>query len=221
MNLRIREERETLRQIADRRKQQKVDEKQLAKEKKKEEKRVLAETLKVCVVSRDHTVIYRKHYRSKRLINLSFQEWSKIRDDLECDDLKDLPSPIPVQCAIPNGIFGDFIMVLEFFLAFGEELQLKDAFPGGLTFELLERAVIENEVSGPLSDILQVLLKSLFDFQDTEAEEVKEAHSTTTPLAETETSMPEGGLTYQVTEENVFSSTLPYISCYCTTGNST
>lgn len=44
---RIREERESLRQIADKRKQQKVDEKQLAKEKKKEEKRVLAETLKV------------------------------------------------------------------------------------------------------------------------------------------------------------------------------
>ena len=44
---RIREERETLRQIADQRKQQKVDEKQLAKEKKKEEKRVMAEYVKV------------------------------------------------------------------------------------------------------------------------------------------------------------------------------
>lgn len=44
---RIREERENLRQLADQKKQQKVDEKLLAKEKKKEEKRVLAETLKV------------------------------------------------------------------------------------------------------------------------------------------------------------------------------
>jgi hypothetical protein len=48
-NGRIREERETLRQIADQRKQQKVDEKLLAKEKKKEEKRVMAEYVKVCL----------------------------------------------------------------------------------------------------------------------------------------------------------------------------
>lgn len=89
------------------------------------------------------------------------------------------------------------MMVLEFFLAFGEELQLKDAFPGGLTFELLERAVIENEVSGPLSDILQVLLSSLFEFQDAESEEVKEAQNTTTTVPDPE--VAEGGLTYQGT----------------------
>lgn len=87
-------------------------------------------------------------------------------------------------------------MVLEFFLGFGEELQLKDAFPGGLTFELLERAVVENEVSGPLSDILQALLSSLFEFQDAESEEVKEAGYTTSGVQETE--VAEGGLTYQV-----------------------
>ena len=85
-------------------------------------------------------------------------------------------------------------MILEFFLCFGEELQLKDAFPGGLTFELLERALVENEVSGPLSDILQVLLSSLFEFQDAEAEEVKEAHSDTPADPE----VAESGPTYQV-----------------------
>jgi hypothetical protein len=46
---RIREERETLKQIAERRKQQKNDEKLQAKEKKKEEKRVMAEYAKVKV----------------------------------------------------------------------------------------------------------------------------------------------------------------------------
>ena len=112
---------------------------------------------------------------------------------MECDDLKELPLPSPIQCAIPNGLFGDFVMVLEFFLCFGEELQLKDAFPGGLTFELLERAVVENEVSGPLSDILQVLLSSLFEFQDAEAEEVKEAHS-----GAPDPEIAESGPTYQV-----------------------
>jgi len=84
-------------------------------------------------------------------------------------------------------------MVLEFFLCFGEELQLKDAFPGGLTFELLERAVVENEVSGPLSDILQALLSSLFEFQDAEAEEVKEAQS-----GAPDPEVTESGPTYQV-----------------------
>lgn len=47
LNYRIREERETLKQIAERRKQQKIDEKLQAKEKKKEEKRVMAEYAKV------------------------------------------------------------------------------------------------------------------------------------------------------------------------------
>lgn len=121
---------------------------------------------------------------------------------MECDDLKDLPAPTPVQCAIPNGMFGDFLMVLEFFLAFGEELQLKDAFPGGLTFELLERAVVENEVSGPLSDILQILLTSLFEFQEAESEEVKESQNSS-GTSESETA--EGGLTYQVHSRMKFS----------------
>lgn len=93
-------------------------------------------------------------------------------------------------------------MVLEFFLGFGEELQLKDAFPGGLTFELLERAVVENEVSGPLSDILQVLLSSLFEFQDVESEEVKEAGSTVSGTHDNE--VAEGGLTYQVRKRLAF-----------------
>jgi len=166
--IKIREERESLRQFADRRKQQKIEEKQLAKEKKKEEKRAMAEYVK---------------------------EWSKQRDDLECDDLKDLPIPIPVQCRIPNGLFGDFLMVLEFFHCFGEELQLKDNFPAGLTFDLLERAVFENEVSGPLSDIIQVLLSSLFEYQDAEAEEVKEANSGDQQDQE----VTESGPTYQGT----------------------
>ena len=101
--------------------------------------------------------------------------------------------PTPVQCHIPNALFGDFLMILEFFHCFGEELQLKDAFPGGLTFELLERAVVENEVSGPLSDILQILLGSLFEFQEAEAEEVKESHD-----GDQEQEITESGPTYQV-----------------------
>lgn len=106
-------------------------------------------------------------------------------------------------------------MVLEFFHCFGEELQLKETLPYGLTFELLERALVDNEVSGPLSDILevylhrktqfnglvtksslllQVLLVSLFEFQDAEAEEVKEASSGD----QHEQEVTENGPTYQV-----------------------
>ena len=110
--------------------------------------------------------------------------------------MKDLPHPTAVHCAIPNGLFGDFLMILEFFFSFGDELQLaKDAFPAGLSFELLERAVVENEVSGPLSDILQVLLSSLFEFQDAEAEEVKEAQNGDQPQ---DHEVTESGPTYQV-----------------------
>lgn len=64
-------------------------------------------------------------------------------------------------------------MVLEFVNSFASILNTKDFFPGGLTLNLIERAVLEKEVAGPLTDILQMLLTTLFNVQAEETAENK------------------------------------------------
>ena len=56
-----------------------------------------------------------------------FQDWNKKREDLECEDLKDLPKPEPIHCHIPNQFFGDFIALLEFLNSFSDSLGVKES----------------------------------------------------------------------------------------------
>ncbi|KAL0275653.1 UNVERIFIED_CONTAM: hypothetical protein PYX00_003449 [Menopon gallinae] len=100
-------------------------------------------------------------------------EWKRKRDDLECEDLKDFPPAVPVNCRIPNEYFGDAIMFMEFLTNFRNELKVKDYFPLGVKFDLIERALVDVEVAGPLSDILQMLLTALFSLQEQEEDEIR------------------------------------------------
>ncbi|XP_042336961.1 bromodomain adjacent to zinc finger domain protein 1A-like, partial [Plectropomus leopardus] len=59
--------------------------------------------------------------------------WNKPREDMECEDLKDLPSPVPVRTRLPAELFGEALMVLEFLRSFGEVFGLKDEFPDGVS----------------------------------------------------------------------------------------
>ena len=70
------------------------------------------------------------------------------RDDLECDDLKELPKAVAVQSKIPNVLFGDFVVLLEFFHGFSDILETLDSFPNGVTFEILENALTNKEEPG-------------------------------------------------------------------------
>ncbi|XP_049864595.1 bromodomain adjacent to zinc finger domain protein 1A isoform X2 [Schistocerca gregaria] len=108
------------------------------------------------------------------------KEWNRRREDLELEDLKVMPSPIEVNCCIPHENFGDFLTVLEFFHSFGQVIATKNFFPYGVTFELLERALTEQEVAGPLSDIFQLLLSTLFDMQEEEDDEILATDTPTT-----------------------------------------
>jgi len=76
------------------------------------------------------------------------KEWNRQREDLECEDLRCLPVPLPVQTRIPNELFGDMMMVMEFLHHFSEQLKTKNYFGNGLTLELVERALVEPEVTG-------------------------------------------------------------------------
>ncbi|XP_041710710.1 bromodomain adjacent to zinc finger domain protein 1A isoform X1 [Coregonus clupeaformis] len=120
-------------------------EKEKEREKLKEEKKKYAERLKI---------------------------WSKPREDMECEDLKDLPAPILVKTRLPAELFGDALMVLEFLKAFGELFDLKDEFPEGLTLDVLEEALVGSEPEGPLCELLFFFLSAIFQALAEEQEEV-------------------------------------------------
>lgn len=125
----------------------KIEDKAKEKERKKEEQKLL-----------------------KELMN----EWKKRRDDLECDDLKELPRPTAIHCKIPNPLFGDFLTLLEFIHCFHGVLETHDSFPNGVTFDILEQALTDNEtLGGSLFDVLSFLLGAVFDLQDEEDNEVR------------------------------------------------
>lgn len=115
-----------------------------------------------------------KKHEEKRLYAQFLSEWNRPREDLECDDLRELPSMVPLRCFLPHDRFGDLLMVLEFLNVFADQLDLKDFFAAGVSFELLERALTEVDVLGPLSDLFQMLLTALFRAQE---EEVVSRHA--------------------------------------------
>ncbi|XP_069772864.1 bromodomain adjacent to zinc finger domain protein 1A isoform X2 [Narcine bancroftii] len=100
------------------------------------------------------------------------KEWNKPREDMECEDLKELPSPTPVKTRLPSELFGDALMVLEFLHAFGELFDLEDEFPDGMTLESLEEALVGNDTEGPLCELLFFFLTAIFQAHAEEEEEV-------------------------------------------------
>ncbi|CAL8080599.1 unnamed protein product [Orchesella dallaii] len=115
----------------------------------------------------------------KKLVADFKKLWFKPKEDLEVEDLKDLPVPDPVCCKIPNNLFGEFMMVLEFMHLYSSTLKVRDCFSNGVTFDILERALTKNEVAGPFSEILQVLMKTIFRLQETENAEITEEETAT------------------------------------------
>lgn len=99
------------------------------------------------------------------------REYNQIRDDLELMDQRVMPKGSPVATVIEQKYFADFIKILEFLHSFPQALSISDKFPFGLSMQELERALILKEINGPLSDILQVLLGTIFSLQIEEANE--------------------------------------------------
>ncbi|XP_034530820.1 bromodomain adjacent to zinc finger domain protein 1A isoform X2 [Notolabrus celidotus] len=120
-------------------------EKEREREKLKEEKKKYAERLKL---------------------------WNKPREDMECEDLKELPSPVPVRTRLPAELFGEALMVLEFLRAFGEFFDLNDEFPDGVSLEVLEEALVRSDPEGPLCELLFFFMSAIFQALDEEQEEV-------------------------------------------------
>lgn len=107
--------------------------------------------------------------------SMYLRDWYKPKEDLELEDQKPLPEFLPVESKIADEHFGDVLMVLQFVNTFSKICKTNKFFPGGLTLELMERALTENEVAGPLIDVIQMLLTALFNCQDEESEQYKTA----------------------------------------------
>ncbi|KRT79797.1 hypothetical protein AMK59_7596, partial [Oryctes borbonicus] len=102
-----------------------------------------------------------------------YKEWFKTKDDLELEDQKKMPDLTLVKTSIPEHYYGDVFMILEFVNSFSKILATKDFFPGGVTLDIMERALTEKEVAGPLVDIIQMLLNAIFALQEEEATQTK------------------------------------------------
>lgn len=99
------------------------------------------------------------------------REYNQMRDDLELTDQRVMPKGKLISTLIDQKYFADFMKILEFLHSFPELVQ--DKFPYGVTVETLERALMLKEVNGPLSEIFQVLIVSIFNFQNEEENEVE------------------------------------------------
>ncbi|XP_021257332.1 bromodomain adjacent to zinc finger domain protein 1A, partial [Numida meleagris] len=148
------------------------------KEKKKEElKKIVEEERMKKKEEKERLKIEKEKEREKlreekRKYVEYLKQWSKPREDMECDDLKELPVPMPVKTRLPPEIFGDALMVLEFLYAFGELFDLQDEFPEGVTLEVLEEALVGNDTEGPLCELLFFFLTAIFQAMAEEEEEV-------------------------------------------------
>ncbi|CAB0031229.1 unnamed protein product [Trichogramma brassicae] len=100
------------------------------------------------------------------------KSWNKPREDLECEDLKPLPSATPIKSELYNEKFGEFAMILEFLEFFREEIEVKAYFHNGVTLDILEKAMMEKDVTGPLNDLIQLLLANIFKYQAEEEDEI-------------------------------------------------
>lgn len=104
-------------------------------------------------------------------IQATVREYKDMRDDLELTDQRVMPKGKLVSTLIDSSDFAQFMKILEFLHSFPDVVN--DKFPYGITLETLERALLLKEVNGPLSEILQVLLVSIFNCQNEEDNEVE------------------------------------------------
>lgn len=93
--------------------------------------------------------------------------WEKKCEDLERDDLRRLPQPIPLICDIPERLFGDAVFILEALYNLHDLCQINTVFPDGITYDILEEMLIDKQEDGPLSTIVQFLLRTIFETQPT------------------------------------------------------
>ncbi|XP_001358956.3 bromodomain adjacent to zinc finger domain protein 1A [Drosophila pseudoobscura] len=92
-------------------------------------------------------------------------------DDLERCDQRVLPRYKPIVTLLPEKLLGDAFMMREFMHTYAGLLSGVEVFRQNLSFYEMTRALSAREVAGPLSDIILVLLGTVFDLQKEEEDE--------------------------------------------------
>ena len=118
-------------------KQQKKEREMEMKQKKKEENIMLAGQLRMWNKPKEDLELVDHQVLSDRYLFIC---------KVNFDDLQILPKPDPVITRVPDEHVGDMFMVLEFVNDFAKLLSTKDFFPGDLTVDIMERALLEKEV---------------------------------------------------------------------------
>lgn len=142
--------------------------KKLAEEELKRQKELEAERLKQLAEEKKRQVA-----EMNQLVQSTVKTMNALKDDLELQDQKPLPLTKKIQTLLPTEFFADALKIQEFIFSFTNILEDKDKFRSGLDLGLMERALLAREIAGPLSDILQVLLGSIFAFQIEETNEAQ------------------------------------------------
>lgn len=128
------------------------------------------------------------------------REWNKPRDDLLCDDLAAFPSSLTIPSRL-SPYFADVVMINEFLSVFGEHLGLESRFPDGVSLDIIERALFETDINGPLSDLLCFFLAAIFACTEEEEEEElemeKQGASTTSKADIIDETTEPGELTFK------------------------
>nr|CAH7768363.1 unnamed protein product [Callosobruchus chinensis] len=103
------------------------------------------------------------------------KKWYRPKDDLLLENQQKLPELTSIVSKIPEEHLGSVLMIAEFAETFSKQLATKDFFPGGLTFDMLERSMTEFEIGGPFSDMIQMFLTALFNVQEEESNQYRTA----------------------------------------------
>lgn len=144
-------------------KEMRMEMKKKEAEEAKRQKQILVEQRK-----KDYREKIEKMREVKKKLAEYKKEWNKQRDDLECDDLKDIPQPREIVTRIPPHLFGDVLSLMEFFSTFENLFDAKDEFPRGVTISMFEKALMDENQDGPMCDLLFFFLSNLFRTQTEE-----------------------------------------------------
>ncbi|CAG9857878.1 unnamed protein product [Phyllotreta striolata] len=116
-----------------------------------------------------------KQKRDSITLNNVIKQWLLPKEDTQLENQRKLPLFTPVKTKIPDRHFGDVLMIMEFVESFSKLLSTKDFFPQGINLELMERAMFEKEIAGPLTDLVQMFLAAIFNVQEEESSQYRTA----------------------------------------------
>src|SRR6218665_2699418 len=99
---------------------------------------------------------------AKKLYEESYKVWSEKRDDLLCDDLKELPDSLPIDIDFDLRHLKDAFMITEFANTFSSYItDFNYYFPDGISFRLMLDILDDDEIGGPYGALVQIIFNTI------------------------------------------------------------